>query len=183
MSAVCLLSVSQILLFNFDCWIQLFVYIFLTAFCYNLTAVCLQFYNLQWLLSIWQLFCLHFDIWFFTIWQLFVYNLHLFSNNLKIRAIHDLTEKLCLFLMCLHMLSKIAFVKGSKPTYFARIITFFAHMLAQNVSLEMVNGSELGTTVSTSVLFDQFCHIVYFGFVKDKSIGCAGLVLTSITEK
>ena len=81
------------------------------------------------------------------------------------------------------MLSKIAFVKGSKPTNFARIITFFTHMLAQNVSLEMVNGSELGTTVSTSVLFDQFCHIVYFGFVKDKSIGCAGLELTFITEK
>ena len=88
-----------------------------------------------------------------------------------------------MFLMCLHMLSKIAFVKGSKPTNFARIITFFAHMLAQNVSLEMVNGSELGTTVSTSVLFDQFGHIVYFGFVKDKSIGCAGLELTFITEK
>ena len=93
------------------------------------------------------------------------------------------TEKSSLLFMLLDMLSQVAFVKGFKPTNIARIITFFAHMLAQNVSLEMVNGSELGTTVSTSVLFDQFGHIVYFGFVKDKSIGCAGLVLTSITEK
>ena len=81
------------------------------------------------------------------------------------------------------MLSKIAFVKGSKPTNFARIITFFAHMLAQNVSLEMVNGSELGTTVSTSVLFDQFGHVVNFGFVENQAIGGAGFVLAGIAKE
>ena len=56
-------------------------------------------------------------------------------------------------------------------------------MLAQNVGAEMGHDSELGPTVATSVLFDQFGHVVYFGLVKDKSIGCAGLVLTGIAEK
>ena len=93
------------------------------------------------------------------------------------------TEKSSLLFMLLDMLSQVAFVKGFKPTNIARIITFFAHMLAQNVGAEMGHDSELGPTVATCVLFDQFGHVVHFGFVKDKSIGCAGLELTFITEK
>ena len=94
-----------------------------------------------------------------------------------------ITEKPSLLLMFLDVLSQVALVKGFKPANIARIVTFFAHMLAQNVGAEMGHDSELGPTVATSVLFDQFGHVVYFGLVKDKPIGCAGLVLTSITEK
>ena len=94
-----------------------------------------------------------------------------------------ITEKPSLLLMFLDVLSQVALVKGFKPANIARIITFFAHMLAQNVGAEMGHDSELGPTVATSVLFDQFGHVVYFGFVKDKSIGCTGLVLTGIAEK
>ena len=85
--------------------------------------------------------------------------------------------------MFLDVFAQVTLVKRFEPANVTRIVAFFAHMFAQNVGAKMGHDGELGPTVSTSVLFDQFGHVVNFGLVENQAIGGTGFVLAGIAKE
>ena len=83
--------------------------------------------------------------------------------------------------MFFHMLSQIAFVKGSKPANITGKTALLTQMFGQNMGLKMGHNGEFGPTVPTGIPLQQFGHIMDLGAVENQTIRGTGFELAFIT--